>query len=254
VKANRIKKTGARLNLLSIVRNITVLILIFFSAIIVYLVIYYNPVKSMFPLMRVVFSGNRHLTDDELKSLTGIRSEESLMTLSNEQVGRQMLRSPWVRSVNIRKGLPNTLSIAIKEAEPFALLEMKEHLFLVDEKGKLLEELRDGSVPFLPVITGDPYKEKEGFSEALSLAKTMNEKGFLSERDHIEILAHKPHELAVTIDGLVVKIGSGRYEEKLARLLKLEEDIKHMEIRVDYIDLRFAGRAIVKPAADKVIR
>ena len=176
------------------------------------------------------------------------------MTLSNEQVGRQMLRSPWVRSVNIRKGLPDTLSIAIKEAEPFALLEMNEHLFLVDEKGKLLEELRDGSVPFLPVITGDPFKEKEGFSEAMNLAKTLNEKGFLSERDHIEILALKPHELAVIIDGLVVKVGPGRYEEKLARLLKLEEDIKHMEIRVDYIDLRFAGRAIVKPAADKVIR
>jgi len=254
VKANRNKKSGARFNILSVARNITVLILIFFSAIIVYLAIYYNPVKSMFPLMHIVFSGNRHLTDDELQSLTCIRSKESLVTLSNEQVGRQMLRSPWVRSVNIRKALPDTLSIAIKEAEPFALLEMNEHLFLVDEKGKLLEELRDGSVPFLPVITGDPYKEKEGFSEALSLAKTMSEKGFLAERDHIEILAHKPHELAVTIDGLVVKIGSGRFEEKLAQLLKLEEDIKHMEIRVDYIDLRFAGRAIVKPAADNGIR
>jgi cell division septal protein FtsQ len=131
---------------------------------------------------------------------------------------------------------------------------MNEHLFLVDEKGTLLEELRDGSVPFLPVITGDPYREKDGFSEALALAKTMNEKGFSSERDHIEIVAHKPHEVTVTIDGLVVKMGAGGYEEKLGRFLQIEEDINQMAMPVDYIDLRFAGRAIVKPAADKVIK
>jgi cell division protein FtsQ len=254
MKANRTKKSSRRLNILNTLRNITVLILIFGVAIVVYLVVHYSPVKSVFPVRNIDFSGNRHLTDDELKTLTGVRREESLLTLSNDRIGRQMLKSPWIKSVNIRKDLPDTLAITIKESEPFALLEMNEHLFLVDEKGTLLEELRDGSVPFLPVITGDPYREKDGFSEALDLAKTMNEKGFSSERDHIEIVAHKPHEVTVTIDGLVVKMGAGGYEEKLGRLLQIEEDINQMAMPVDYIDLRFAGRAIVKPAADKVIK
>ena len=254
MKANRIKKSSRRLNILSTLRNVAVLILIFGGATIIYLVVHHNPVKSVFPVEHIDFSGNRRLTDDELKTLTGIRREESLLTLSNDRISRQMLKSPWIKSVNIRKDLPDTLAITIKESEPFALLEMNEHLFLVDEKGTLLEELRDGSVPFLPVITGDPYREKDGFSEALNLAKTMNEKGFSSERDQIEIIAHKPHELTVTIDGLVVKMGAGGYEEKLGRLLQIEEDIKQMAMPVDYIDLRFAGRAIVKPAADKVIK
>jgi cell division protein FtsQ len=254
MKANRTKKSSRRLNILSTLRNVAVLILIFGGAIIVYMVVHYSPVKSVFPVKNIDFSGNRHLTDDELKALTGIRRGESLLTLSNYTVGRQMLKSPWVKSVNIRKDLPDTLAITIKESEPFALLEMNEHLFLVDEKGTLLEELRGGSVPFLPVITVDPYREKDGFSEALNLAKTMNEKGFSSGRDHIEIVAHKAHELTARIDGLVVKMGAGGYEEKLGRLLQIEEDIKQMAMPVDYIDLRFAGRAIVKPAADKVIK
>ena len=54
--------------------------------------------------------------------------------------------------MHMRKQFPDTLSLVIKESEPFALLDMKGHLFLVDEKGNLLEELRDDSIPFLPVI------------------------------------------------------------------------------------------------------
>ena len=50
-----------------------------------------------------------------------------------------------------------------------------------------------------------------------------------------------------------MKIGAGGYEEKLDKLLYLEEDIKRLGIPVDYIDLRFAGKAIVKPATDKGI-
>jgi len=48
-------------------------------------------------------------------------------------------------------------------------------------------------------------------------------------------------------DGVVVKIGSGEYEEKLARLADIEQEIKQRNISVDYIDLRFANRVLVSP-------
>jgi hypothetical protein len=51
-----------------------------------------------------------------------------------------------------------------------------------------------------------------------------------------------------------VKIGTGGYEEKLDRLIRLEEDIKNMGIPVDSIDLRFENRAIVKQVTNKVVR
>jgi cell division protein FtsQ len=254
MKANKIRKISRKTGIFSIIRHVVVLIGIIVLAIVVYTWLYSSPIKSLFPVKQVVFNGNRHLSDDELKALAGVHSHDSLITLSSSKVSRQLLRSPWIKSVSIRKDLPNTLSMTIKEADPFALLEMNKHLFLVDEQGKLLEELRENSTPFLPVITGDPYKEKEALIEAIRLAKIMNDKGLSSGKDRIEIVAHKPDELAVTIDGIVVKIGAGGYEEKLDKLLYLEEDIKRLGIPVDYIDLRFAGKAIVKPATDKGIQ
>jgi len=204
-------------------------------------------------IKHVVFTGNKHLTDDELRELSGIGFHGSLLTISNRKVSQRLLKSPWVLSVNIKKEFPETLSLEIKEAEPFALLDMNGHFFLIDENGKLLEEMKDSSIPFLPVITGDPFHEEKGFSDALKLAKLMNDRRFSFERDYIEIIISKPHELKVTIDGTVVIMGSGMYKEKLERLLELEEHIKNTGILVDYIDLRFADKAIVKPIKDEVI-
>lgn len=254
MKANKFKGTSRGLRIFSIVRKVAVLMSIFITATGVYFYVHTHPAMSVFPLKHLTFIGNRHLTDDELKAFAGVHLNESLLMVSNKEVSQYLLKSPWVRSVSVRKEFPDTLAMTIKETEPFALLNMNEHLFLIDENGKLLEELKGDSVPFLPVIAGDPFKEKKGFSEALNFIKVMNAKRFSSERDHIEIIAHKPHELSVNVDGIIVKIGTGGYEEKLDRFIRLEEDIKNMGIPVDFIDLRFENRAIVKPVTDKVVQ
>ena len=254
MKANRLKKSGKKINMFGIFRNIAILIVIFTIAIVVYMYVPSRPLLSVLPVKHIIFIGNKHLTDDELRVIAGIRENNSLVTISNKEVSRRLLKSPWIRSVSVRKELPETLSLVIGEAVPIALLDMNGHLFLIDEKGKLLEELKDDSIPFLPIITGDPFKESEGFSEAINLVKLMNDKGFSSERDHIEIIAQKPHELTSIIDGTVVKMGSGEYEEKLKRMIELEEEIKNRGIHVDYIDLRFANKAIIKPVIKEVIK
>jgi hypothetical protein len=117
----------------------------------------------------------------------------------------------------------------------------------------MLEELRDIAVPFLPIISSNPYREKEAFLEAINLAKIIKNTGLLAQRDHIEIISHKPQEMSVNIDGVVVKVGSGEYEEKLARLSDIEQEIQNRNIAVDYIDLRFANRVLVSPV-NEVIR
>ena len=254
MKANRLKRGKNRIKVYGIVRNMAVLLFVIIGAILSYLYLNSHPLKSILPLRHIAFIGNRHLTDAEMRQLTGIRLNDSLLMISGSQVSRQMLKSPWVRSVSLRKEYPGSLSIDIKEAEPFALLDMNNHLFLLGGDGRLLEELRGDSVPFLPVITGDPYNEKEGLKEALKLARLMNEKGLSSETDRLEIVAHKPTELSVKIDGVLVKIGEGEYEEKIERLIKLEKDIKSTGVPIDYIDLRFERKAIVKPMSEKVMK
>jgi cell division protein FtsQ len=209
--------------------------------------------RSSFIVNRVVFTGNVHLPDEELKNLAGLKGGENLLTLSGGTVFRKISASPWIRYVAVRKEFPDRLHILVRETEPLALLDMKGHLFIVDEKGKMLEELKESSMPFLPIISGDPYGEKEVFSEAIHLVRTIKETGLLSRKNHIEVIAHKLQEISLNLDGVVVKIGAGEYGDKLSRLTELEEEIKGRHIPVDYIDLRFANRVVVKPV-NEVIR
>jgi len=209
-------------------------------------------VKSVFRVRSVVITGNEHLTDEELKTMAGLGADENLITLSGRRISSKMMESPWMRSVAVRKEFPDRVLIHISEAEPFALLDMKGKLFIVDDRGIMLEELRDIAVPFLPVISSNPYQEKGAFQEAIILAKAIKNTGLLSGKDHIEIISHKPQEMSVNIDGIVVKVGEGEYEDKLARLADIEEEIKGRNISVDYIDLRFANRVLVSPVNEVV--
>jgi cell division protein FtsQ len=210
------------------------------------------PLRDSFVVHRIVMTGNEHLSEEELTALAGIKKGENILTLSTGGIYARMMESPWLRSVAVRKELPDVLHILIKEAEPFALLDMKGHLFIVDDGGKMLEELRDSQVPFLPIISADPFRKKEAFSEAISLVRAVKVTGMLARKDHIEIIAREPEEITMNLDGTVVKVGVGEYEEKLKRLLELEEEIKKRQIPVDYIDLRFANRVIVKPVNEVV--
>lgn len=246
-EGNKVKKGKKKF-----VWNIIVFVLLF-SAIIMVLYGSLNKIKSSFPIRSILFYGNKHLTDDELKLLAGIHSDDNLITISEKKVCEKLLRSPWVRSVSVRKELPHTMAIFIEEVTPFALLEMNNHLFIINERGELLEELKDDPIPFLPVIRTNPYnKSNEWLSEALSLARSMSELGFPMERNQIEIIVSKPQELTAVIDGTVVKVGSGEYKEKLKRLLELEEEIKKRNISVDFIDLRFENRVVIKPVKEVI--
>jgi len=244
------KKTGRN----GLISKIKYSVFIGFPAIalaaLIYLVLI--SVGAAFHVEKFVFAGNEHLSDEELKNLAGFTDNENLLTVSSSKIFEKMIGSPWIRAVSIRKELPDRLHILIKEAEPFALFDLKGRLFIVDEKGKMLEELKDTSVPFLPVITGPPFGKKEVFSEALSLVRAIKDKGLLLKKDHIEIIAYKPQEMSVNLDGVVVKVGTGDYEDKLARLMELEGEIKKRNIHVDYIDLRFANRAVVKPVNEVI--
>jgi cell division protein FtsQ len=175
-----------------------------------------------------------------------------LLTLSNKKIYERLKESPWIEAVSVRKEYPSKLLISITETEPFALLDMKGKTFVVDDRGRMLEQLKDNSVPFLPVILSDPYSEKEAFREAVDLAKAMKTMGMLHRSQRIEIIAHHPREVAASFDGVFVKVGAGEHEDKLARLLEVEDEIKKRAIPVAQIDLRFAKKVIVKPVNEVV--
>lgn len=212
----------------------------------------YRASAGLFPLREVVCYGNLHLSEGELKSMTGLNGGEGLFHISTKEISGRLLKSPWIKNVSVRKEFPRSLSVRIHESSPFAILEMKGRSFLIDEKGRMLEEMK-GAIPFLPVITADPFGDRESFMETLHLAKVLKDKKVATERGRVEIVAGKgPESISMVLDSVLIKMGQGDYEGKLSRLFEVEEEIRKRAIAVDYVDLRFANRVVVKPISEVV--
>ena len=253
--APRQKQPGSRKKLTALVSKLKLLVYAGVPVILLAGLLYFvvHTVPGLFRIRSVELSGNEHLTDEELRQIGGLQGNESMLTLSSRKVFEKLKESPWIQAAAVRKEYPSKLLIRIRETEPFALLDMKGKMFIVDEGGRMLEELRDSTVPFLPVVLGDPYAEKEAFREAMNLVRAIRGMGLLHKNERIEIIAHKINEISVNLDGMLVKVGAGDHEEKLARLMETGEEIRKRDIPVGYVDLRFSRKVVVKPV-NEVIR
>lgn len=209
-------------------------------------------VHAFFRIERIVLTGNEHLADDEVRAIAGLKGKESLFGVRADVIRQKLTASPWIRAVAVRKEYPGELHLRIREAQPFALLDMKGKLFIIDDEGRMLEELKSDTIPFLPVIAGNPYQAKEAYAEAVRLTRSIRKTGSLGNRERIEIVAKSPQELSAIVDGVLVKIGEGQYEEKLERLAEIEDEVRRRNICIDYIDLRFARQVVVKPVNEVV--
>lgn len=204
----------------------------------------YGVLKRELSLRYLVVAGNTHLSDREVLSLMKVRRGDSLLDISSEDLRRQLLRSPWIKSALIRKELPHTLIIKLKEASPVAILKKAKSLYLVDREGVLLEKITR-SPSFLPVIdlkgTG-----KRLYKQTLLLARVVRSMEFFNDRDVI-ITGRRPEDISIKVDGLLIKVGSGQYTEKLRHLIALSDRIHRIKIPVEYVDLRFKKKLIIKP-------
>lgn len=199
-----------------------------------------------FLIKDIQVSGNYHLEEEEIKDGI-VRNGESLFMLSFDEIETRVSRLPWIKKMSLRKQFPHTLMIDVEEATPKALLSLDSHLFLVDSDGNILEEIIDKGPPFLPVIVGiNPKKDRGGILEALKLVDTLAGKNILLSKESIKIMLSS-YGLVLNMDGENVRVGYGEYGEKLDRWKELEPELRKKNIIIDYIDLRFKDKVIIKP-------
>jgi len=200
---------------------------------------------SLMVLRQIEVTGNHYLDREEVLRDAGLYEGMSLLKLSLGEVDRRLRQNPWIRRVFLKKRLPYTLMIKIEEAHPEALLSLHNRLFLIDDGGNILQEIRDDVNRFLPIINIDPQRNHRGFKESLRLIDALDRSGLLDRSNSVEI-GLEPYGLFLKVDGEAIKIGYGDYERKLRRWLELEPELRRMGMKIQYVDLRFKD-VVVKP-------
>jgi cell division protein FtsQ len=208
-------------------------------------------------LERIEVGTLKRLTRDEVIALAGVQTGDDMLALRLSRIGEQLAKNPWIETVKVRRYFPHTITIDIAEREPAAVVNMG-YLYYLDEKGEIFKPLTEGDRLDYPVLTGfaeedmarDPNGFREGLQRALELIALLKKEAALPLGDVSEI--HYDKGFGFTIftaqGGVPVRLGNGAFGDKLARLARIYGDLQAQLPRLEYIDLDYTDKIIVKKA------
>lgn len=103
----------------------------------------------------VTVAGQGRYTEAEIVTASGIELGSNLYGVNKFQAAKNIRSTlPYVDTVSIRRALPDGLIIQVTECVPAALIRGGSSWWVVDAKGKLLEETKSSAREGVAVVTG----------------------------------------------------------------------------------------------------
>jgi cell division protein FtsQ len=115
-----------------------------------------------FAVERIEVSGTQTLTADQIRALAPVAPGDNVFRVDLDAVEARLEREPWIAAATVRRRLPHTIEIEVRERTAAALVEL-DALYLADATGVVFKRARLdlGEGADLPVVTGlgrDEYR------------------------------------------------------------------------------------------------
>ena len=209
--------------------------------------------------------GLRNVPENQvLMKLKAIEDQnKNVISMDLDSIRRSLELIPWIRSVVVRRVLPDKLIIEVTERVPIAFARVDHSTFLVDDQGVLLES--DSEYPHefdFPVITGLEtgveaealMRNKKRVTLFQKLIQALDGNGAGLSKDLSEVHLQDPGSLAVLLneDSVLVILGAEQLDQRFRRYLGMSNQIKQKCPQVDTVDLRFQDQVIIKQSGQSV--
>ena len=183
--------------------------------------------------------------------------DRNLMRLDLDRLRRSLELIPWVKTVVVRRVLPDKLMIDIEEREPVAFARVAQGTLLIDGEGILLENNPENlSQSDFPVILGmeSGYvpevlrRNRERIALYQQLMRSLNRGGAGLSRDLSEVHLQDPGNVSVILNGdtVLVYLGRDGLQEKFRRYLAASKELKKKYRNLDSVDLRYRDQVVIK--------
>ena len=233
-----------------------------------------SPEMALIHSDQVQVTGNQFVPKGRVLEVFSADRNRSVLRIPLDERRRQLETIPWVEHATVRRALPNRVEVEITERTPIAFLREGSNLALVDVHGVILDRPLKANFHF-PVVTGIgadmPIEDRElrmqmfaGFSQQVEAARA----GAMDQVSEVDLTEAK--DLRATISGLqvvntsagaaaasdawgnadapiVVHFGDSDFQSKYLTVLNDIGQWRAAAGRVESVDLRFNGEAVVNP-------
>ena len=214
------------------------------------------PASSLIGVRRVVVVGARTVSAADIVSRSGIRPGDRLLGISTSRAAARVRTLPRVARAEVSIGLGGAVTIHVKERRPYAAVALRGHYLLLDASGVVIDTVP--AAGRLPVVAAERLRpawlqmgDRLPEPRVLLAVKALGDLPREVLAPGVKIRPAATGELAlVTPDGITVRLGPLRgLRERAALLPQLLTAVRKRGVPVEYLDLRFSGNVVMKPAA-----
>ena len=205
---------------------------------------------------RIIVSGNERLSKgDVMAVLSGLRGESLLFT-NLDGWRRRLLASPWVKDAALRRSLPATIEVAVLERSPVGVARMNGELYLVDERGVIIDQFgpqyADLDLPIIDGLSagGESMADEARAELAARVITAVRTRPALAKRlSQVDVTDGHNATVILSGDPAVLELGDDQFVPRLESYLSLAPTLHERVADIDYVDLRFDDRIYVRPAS-----
>jgi cell division protein FtsQ len=210
---------------------------------------------------RISVRGNERLSKSAVLSTLSGLDGQSLVWADLDSWRRRLLKSPWVRDAAMRRSLPSTVEVVISEREPAAVARIKDEMYLIDERGAIIDRYGPQYADFdLPIVDGLSTRSTDSGSMtdetraelATRVITALKSKPQIASRLS-QVDVRDVHNASVILNGdsAVIQLGEDQFLARLESYLDLAAALHQRVAEIDYVDLRFDDRIYVRPAGKR---
>ena len=245
--AGRVRRNYRRVQvqrLFAVVRNILIVAAIALGALAAYR---HTQSGAQFAVKTIEIEGARHTPRAALEAITRQYVGMNLFKIDIGRVRRDLGALAWVRHVDIEEKVPDTLRIRIVERTPVALVLSDGPVHYVDDDGVTFAELSTAvGDSDLPVISGARGAE---LAHCVGLLRDLRARDAQLYARVSEVRPVAPRGFAIFDRelGAFVYADAGDLSAKWRDLYAIVANEKLARGAIEYADLRFQNRIVVKP-------
>ena len=206
-------------------------------------------IKKGFLIENIHITGNNILTkDDILSSFQGLKNK-NIFDIDLLQIHKILLLNKWIKDLEIKRILPNTIKIKITEQKAIAIWQTKSGNKLITQKGNviLVKKVNDFKNQ-LPIMNGT-----EANQNTLKILKILKQNPQLYERIwSISYISKRRWNIHFK-EGLKILLPKDDIEKAWLRIQHLQKNYNILELGLTEIDIRNKNQILGKVDIDKKI-
>lgn len=208
-------------------------------------IIVYSP---LFTLQRVMIHGNTYLDEEDILTSGRLQKGEPLFQLETTEVTQNLMKDLRIESAVVRRRLPDTLEIEVKERMPVATVACEYGFLDFDRQGKVIgsyKKLRKMPIPLITGIKmhdmyiGDDNRDKR-VAKVLEFLSLLDEEAL----NHLsEINVTNPDAImAYTNQAVQIRLGNfERWDEKAKLTRDFLLNLPHARHQIEYVDFSYTA-------------